>query len=357
MREGSMQRMKIAVFARSLSKKPTGRGFLAQEILRALSKLGFDLHVFAMEPVDIPGCHYWPARGTTFLGSIARMGAGVAHDVRRIHPDVFFATTHLLPFSLPRRIPKVVTLLDVVWRDHPETMSRKNRLVAAFMERALHQADRIACISAFTRDRLAAHWPHLRERSEVVHLACNQRLRDSPDVELGIEGPFVLNVDTFEPRKNLGLFLRAAQRMPKMIFAHCGPIGWNVASDLALAKSLPNVRLLGYVDEPTLASLYRTAAAAVFPSFYEGFHLAPLDAASLGCPVLLSEIPVHREVLGDAASYFPVQDVEALLAGIGKISTRRNELGQAARARAARFRWEDSAKKLAQLFSSICEAR
>jgi glycosyltransferase involved in cell wall biosynthesis len=356
--------MKIVAFARSLEAKSTGRGAVARELLGAMARLpgAPEVDLFAAEDVGIPGCRFHPARGSGMLGGAWRVLRGIASDVRKIRPDVFWGTTHFLPRGLPAELPKVTTLLDLVWKDHPETLSGSRRLFARWMERGLWESSRILCISGFTRDRLKAHWPELAEKAEVVHLAVNPQLKSPSNParllqeRFGLEGEYVLNVDTFEPRKNLGVLLEAIGRLKPLTFVHCGHVGWKVGREVALARSLPNVRLLGYVGEEELSALYAGALAAVFPSLYEGFHLPPLDAIALGTPVLASDIPVHREILGDAASYFApgsASDLEARIVDLRDCPEKRAALSRAGPAHAAAFRWERSAEKVLGAFRRV----
>jgi len=358
--------VKVAVFARGLTRRPTGRGVYAAEMIRALAAMGgVEMDVFAGEPLDVPGCRFWPAQGRTAAGSAWRVLRGIGRDVRALAPDLLWSATHFLPRGLPRRLPAVGTLLDVVWRDHPETMSRGRRWAASWVEEGLSRADRIVCISHFTRDRLAAHWPRLLSRAEVVHLAPNPRLPALPAdpalvARLGLDRPFVINVGTLEPRKNLALLLDAMKLVPGVLLVHCGPAGWGVEPLSARARRNPDVRLLGWVGEPTLAALYRAAVAAVFPSIYEGFDLPTLDAASLGCPLVVSDIPVHREVLGDAPMYFPLGRADEAARGLRDLlesPEKRRDLSLAARGRAAAFTWEASARRLRENFADVLARR
>ena len=358
--------MKVAVFARALTRRPTGRGTYAAEMIRALAAGGdVELDVFAGEPVDLPGCRFWPARGRTAAGSAWRVLRGIGRDLRAIAPDVLWSTTHFLPRNLPRGLPTVATLLDVVWRDHPETMSRAHRWAASWLEEGLRRADRIACISQFTRDRLVAHWADLGPRAEVIPLAPNPRLQGYPADpalldRLGLDRPFVLAVGTLEPRKNLGLVLDAMALLPGVPLVHCGPVGWDVAALQDRARRRPDVRLLGWVDEPTLAALYRAAAVAVFPSVYEGFDLPALDAASLGCPLVVSDIAVHREVLGDAPAYVPLGRPDTLAESVRSLldsETARRVLSVKLRERASTFDWRRSSARLVGLFRNASKQR
>jgi len=355
--------MKLCVFARNLSRRPTGRGYLARELVTSLLKSSPSpsIDLFCSEDPGIPGARVHSARGSGILSDLWRVSRGIASDVVAIRPDVFWGTTHFLPRGLPSSLPKVVTLLDLVWKDHPETLSLKNRWGASWLERGLREATQIACISQFTRDRLEAHFPELAGRAGVVPLSPNPRLAamaggaDLLRERFGLESPYILNVDTFEPRKNLRLALEAMSRLRQVTFVQCGHPGWNVQKDLNLARSMPNVRLLDYVDEAALAALYRGARACIFPSIYEGFHLPPLDALSLGAPVLASDIPVHREVLGDAAEYFPPSDagrLEALIDACVRDDAFRLKLAEKGRSRAAAFSWDAAAARMASMFEA-----
>jgi glycosyltransferase involved in cell wall biosynthesis len=348
--------VKVAAFARGLTRSPTGRGMLAREMILALRRLqpDIEIHLFSAENPDWPGVHWKPALGAGLFGESWRLLSGIARDVAAIRPEIFWSATHILPYGLPTALPKVATLLDLVWRDHPETMSAKNRRVAEWFEPGLHRVDRIACISAFTRDRLIAHWPELANRAVVVHLGGGPTMAGS--IATLSSRPYVVNVDTLEPRKNLPVLLDAFADLPDIDFVHCGGIGWGVDEVVRRASGMPSVKLRGYVPDSELRSLYRGALAAAFPSIYEGFHLPPLDAVSVGCPVIASDIPVHREVLGEAAVFVAPHDSRAWAAAISSLRddpARRAHLAEAGRQRAQRFTWEASARALLQVFQSV----
>lgn len=354
--------MRCVLYARDLSLSPTGRGVVAGEIIRRLcTDPTLTCEVYAGAGGDLGFGRYRPAKGAGFVADARRLLWGLGREWSQNSPDVVWSATHLLPGGLPSGVPTVVTLLDLVWRDHPSTMRRANRWAATWGERSLRRADLILCISAFTQSRLLHYFPDLAERSRVVPLASNPRLAAvsrKSDAGAGLSGgrPWVVNVDTIEPRKDLGTLFEAMALCPDVVLAQCGARGWQVGNTVARASASPNCRLLGYVDEAALAGLYTGAVCAVFPSVYEGFHLAPLDAASLGCPVVLSDIPVHREVFGDAALYFPVGDVAGVAALIRTLAgdpTLRERYGRLGRARALSFNWDATARDVASALRSV----
>ena len=353
--------MKLAVIAHSLDARPTGRGVVARELVPALQRVrpDIDIHLFAGEDPHWPEVTFSCARGGGFWSSAWRMAGGIARDIRRIQPDALWCATHLLPGGLPRDLPVVATLLDVVWRDEAATMAARHRVVAKIGERGLQRANTILCISGFTRDRLIHHWPLLGPKSRVMHLAPGT---GSPPTcqSSSVRQPTVVNVGTLEPRKNLGVLLDAMGAMPDLSLVQCGSAGWNVAPLLQRARAMRNVELRGYASAANVSELYASATAAVFPSVYEGFHLPPLEAMAHGCPVLASDIPVHREVLGDAALYFAPHDRAAIAALIRRVAhdeVERQRVIEAGRQRAARYSWAASAKVLAACVDALLETR
>lgn len=102
----------------------------------------------------------------------------------------------------------------------------------------------------------------------------------------------------------------------------------------------------GYVDEPTLARLFRHAHALIYPSKYEGFGLPPLEAMTAGCPVITTRATSLPEVCGDAAVYVDPDNsrefAEAIVA-VGTDALLRERLRAAGSAQAATFTWEDAA--------------
>ena len=108
------------------------------------------------------------------------------------------------------------------------------------------------------------------------------------------------------------------------------------------------VLLPGYVSDEQLACLYTAAAAAVVPSLAEGFGLPAVEAAACGAPVVLSELPAHRETLGDAALYFPPRDAGALRAALERALAEPGR-GERARAAVAELSWDEAGRRLREL--------
>jgi alpha-1,3-rhamnosyl/mannosyltransferase len=204
----------------------------------------------------------------------------------------------------------------------------------------------LIAVSESTRSDLVALYGARPERVRVVPLGGGEPAEqmaapDSRLADLGLVGPFVLQVGRIEARKNQAAALAAVERLDGVTFAVAGP-----ERDAALAASLrasPRCRVLGRVDQPTLELLYQRAEAVVVPSLYEGFGLPVLEAMARGKVVVAASSSSLPEVGGDAALYVddannPEALAHALETAIGDKSMR-TKLETAARARAATFTW------------------
>jgi glycosyltransferase involved in cell wall biosynthesis len=123
----------------------------------------------------------------------------------------------------------------------------------------------------------------------------------------GIKKPFIVYVGNAFPYKNLGLILEMLTQVKDLEFVYAGSRNFFVERLVERAKELQledRFKAAGFVPKEDLKVLYKLAESYVFPSLSEGFGLPGLDALASGCPLLASDIPVFREVYGEAAVYF-----------------------------------------------------
>jgi glycosyltransferase involved in cell wall biosynthesis len=206
------------------------------------------------------------------------------------------------------------------------------------------QADRVTAVMYGSR----IHWPgDPRDDGARLHQA-------------GVVEPFVLSVAASYPHKNLR---RLVQTLPladsdgrSIQLVITGLAGADHSAVKALAtRPGANCKMLGWIDDTLLASLYRRASALAFPSLYEGFGLPILEAMALGTPVLTSNLGAMAEVADDAAELVDPYDVAAIRTGLRRIledESRREELKGLGVARAARFTWENAARETIQVYAA-----
>ncbi len=135
--------------------------------------------------------------------------------------------------------------------------------------------------------------------------------------------PFILTAGRiWDDAKNINLLCRIADKLPWPVYV----AGDNSKSAIDIAYN--NVRFLGQLDYESMQDLMGNASIFVMPSMYEPFGLAVLEAASAGCALVLSDIPTFRELWGDAASYFDLNNEQELLQTLFKLIEDDNCLRQ-----------------------------
>ena len=157
------------------------------------------------------------------------------------------------------------------------------------------------------------------------------------------EREFFFFMGSRDPGKNLSWIIESARSHPEMVYAISGNINRSVFSKMPCEEeqdTLPdNVRLLGYVTDEEAKTLMRDCKAFLFPSFYEGFGMPPLEALSAGCPcIVVSDIPVMHEIFGEQAVYIDPHKV-------GNFSCKDTDGKDVL----THYSWKKSAKKLIRL--------
>jgi glycosyltransferase involved in cell wall biosynthesis len=182
--------------------------------------------------------------------------------------------------------------------------------------------------------------------------------------KLGIPGRYVLYVGQFDPRKNmdglLAAFAHAAQSDPELRLVVVGELG-KLESHLRAALQrtrAPRERVIvtGFVDEPTLASLYAGAECLLHAALLEGFGLTPLESLAAGTPVVGYRTGAVEEVVGDAGILVDPTEPgalgEALVSLLGS-ETLAADLRDRAASRAALFSWDRAADETLAVYRSV----
>ena len=261
-----------------------------------------------------------------------------------------------------RRVPLVVTVHDAAPALFPGSFPRHGRW---FHERgfdaAARRADLVITVSRSAAAEIVSNTAIPEARVRVVPNGVDHEPARPEEVAATLErhglddGPYVLWVGTFEPRKNLGTLVTAfAKAVSTGTIAHrlvlVGPRGWLGGELIAPGvqdRLGGRLRKLGAVSEPELRALYSGADLFALPSRHEGFGLPVLEAMVQGTPVLSADIPALREVAGDAALFVPPDDVDGWAEALVRLVTDaglRRDLIAAGRLRASEFSWERTAR-------------
>ena len=286
-----------------------------------------------------------------------------------IKADVYLFPSFPVPLLFGNGKKKNIYALiaDTAVYDVPQTMKYRSRLLFGWGYRhSVKVCDSIITISRFSEKRIKHHFGNA---NNIIYAPCGigtsntgnsaktswQKVKDKYD----LPEEYFLVLSTLEPRKNIGQVFKAYAEFvshnpdaPKLVVA--GRNGWMVDRELAeINETLSeHICITGFVTEEDLDAVYDHAKIFVDASLYEGFGMPPLEALSNGVAiVLVSDIPAHREVLGDDAVYFRVNDVSDLSKKMDKLyreKADRNDRPECLE----KYSWEKSAGRLYEAMRS-----
>ncbi|AYG63748.1 glycosyltransferase family 1 protein [Rhizobium jaguaris] len=369
--------MKIGIDARNFVTSMTGIGRYLLEMSRHLALLGHDLHFYLPEAPhsNLKVLPTGKLCVSHFPGGIRRM-IWAQTELPRLAAkdkiDVFWGPAHRLPFVLNRRIARVITIHDLVWRDMAKTMQWQTWMADRWLMRpGVTVADEIVAVSAATADVLKDQFPGCDKRLNIIYPGLTAIGGEKEPTDLsrfGIDRPYILFVGTLEPRKNLHRLLQAYASLPEstkdgFLIVLAGGQGWRLGDLKQLIAELgieALVRLTGYVSDADLTELYGHARFLAMPSLYEGFGFPIIEANSWGVPVLTSNTSSMPEVAGDAAILVDPDNVQSIRDGLQRLATDdllHARLAENSRPNATRFNWRTSALQLEAIFKKAIVER
>lgn len=336
--------MSLVVNARFLTQDVTGVQRYATEISKRLRVLR-------------PDARFLTPRGVKHPELAEQLGAEVTgrlsgHAWEQLELPLLTRGRPLLslcntgPLLHPRQ---VVTLHDAAAFAVPEAYSRTFRTWYRVLFTGLGRSARgILTDSEFSQRELVRRAKIPERKLKVVYLGREQFLevRSDPgilDRHALHERPFLLAVGSSSPHKNFGTLVRALQNLGVTPFSVVIAGGSNLRVHAASGTLPESVTHVGFVSDGELRALYEHAAGFVHPAYYEGFGIPPLEAMTLGCPVLVSRAASLPEVCGDAALYFDPfseDDIAAKIQTFMQDKSLQTRLRARGGAQAERFSWD-----------------
>ncbi len=255
--------------------------------------------------------------------------------------------------------PLVTVVHDVAFQLFPHFFTPAQRI---WMRRTipftLRRAAGVVSVSNFTKDEIVRVFGVPPERITVAHNGVDPIFADPTVRASPLEPPFFLSVGNLQPRKNLptliGAFARALELRPDLP-ERLVIVGKEVQDVEAIHRQAEELRrrgrviFTGYLKDEQLVGLIQRATAFAYPSVYEGFGLPPVEAMAAGIPALVSDIPVMREIVGDAALRLPPTDDEAWAQALIEVTSDealRSTMIERGRARVALYTWERCARQV-----------
>jgi glycosyltransferase involved in cell wall biosynthesis len=255
---------------------------------------------------------------------------------------------------------QIVTHHDVTYKRYPESFSKKFRLFYSLLiPMMLKNSKKLLTVSEFSKKEINDIYGYPVDKIEIIYNAVSEKFKKSE--RLNESERYFLAVSSPNFHKNFHGMLKAFELLGSKYNVSLKIIGKTAASfskqDFSsLIKNSEKIKFMGRVDDDEMISLYQNALAFVFPSFYEGFGIPPLEAQSCGCPVISSNMASMPEVLRDSAIYFDPKNETDIASAMEKIildSHLRTELISKGDANIQRFSWHDSAAKVSRIVDEL----
>lgn len=290
--------------------------------------------------------------------------------LRKYDALIFF---NFVAFPVRKKVPSILFIHDLSHIHYSQYTSPKNLVwLNKFVPRSIKRADKIVTISESSRNDIAQFYKVPKKDISVVYPALDHneyKPRPSEEVsavrkKFKIDKPYVLSVCTLEPRKNLIGVLKAFDSLPdstkeKYTLVLAGGKGWldgEIQEVYEKINKKYSVIKTGYVDDEDLPALYSGADLFVWPAFYEGFGMPPLEALACGTPVITADNSSLPESVGTAAITVKAEDTEAITKNIQKVLTDKKlqaKMQADGFKQAQKFSWHKSAEDMLNIIDSV----
>jgi glycosyltransferase involved in cell wall biosynthesis len=281
--------------------------------------------------------------------------------VRRREADVFHYFDVTGPVLAPRR-RFVATVHDTAFVHGygPPSSAYKWRLYPW----ALARATALVAVSQFAKDEVVRYFGADPAKIEVIHSGPGLSSAGPTSAVERYENPFLVYVGNLGGNKNLPFLVRSFRRADVSVRLLLAGRARGDLTELRqaidAAPSRNRIEVRSDVSDSELERLYRSAAAVLLPSIYEGFGFTALEAMARGCPVLASDIPALREVAGSGALLLPVDDEEAWAAAMRRVvgdEGLRADLRARGAETVARYSWEKTARGVLDVLARAANER
>jgi glycosyltransferase involved in cell wall biosynthesis len=374
--------LRIAIDAHSVGTGLGGNESYATNLIEALGEIDqhnqYTIYVTKREAVA-RFKDRWPnftVRSTLPHTPLIRIPITLTSELRRNRVDVLHVQFTSPPVA---PCPVVVSIHDLSFEHLPLTFKRRSRMqLRVTVRRSARQAAQVLTLSEYVRKDVVETYGVDPARVAVVPLAAPGHfapVRDERELQrvrqkYGIDENYILSVGAIQPRKNLPRLLEAYSllrrqqtevNLPQLVLV--GKCAWLYDETLRRIRELglgDLVTLTGYVPEADLPALYSGSLCFIYPSYFEGFGLPPLEAMKCGAPVVVGNRTSLPEVVGDAAVLVDPFEVSEIAGGIARVlsdSDLRASLSEKGMERARSFDWRETARQTLAVYEKAALQR
>ncbi len=288
---------------------------------------------------------------------------------RKYRVDVLH-TQYFIPFI---RSCKVVCTIHDICFEHYKGIFKKNEYYRQkiLIPYAARHSEYVFTVSENAKDDIARRYNIAKNKIIVTYNAVDKEFRRLNLEELAErelrekyvlgDAPFILTVGNLQPRKNLPRLIKAFREYKeesgsdiKLVIV--GKRAWLFEDIIqeAVKEDSNSIVFTDYVEKECLIRLYNAAVAFVYPSFFEGFGIPPLEAMACGTPVAVSNTTSLPEVVGDAGIYFSPFNENEIKCAIKKLLEDKTNNYDKMKARVESFSWKESASVIMRTYKR-CE--
>lgn len=367
--------MNIGIDARVLERRMTGIGRYLKELLNDLQHYdGNNYYLFSSSAINYEG------------NSFVRIKTGRSKFPEKIYSpywlnfvlptfveqnniDIFFSPNHLLPRK-KMNCKSVIVIHDLLHLINKSNHPFFYRQYLNFqLPNSIKISDVIIAVSESTKRDIVKHFNVKAEKIKVIYPISDKKfqpmkLLDSDikrlKMKFNLPDKFILYVGVIENRKNIIGILRIADilfsKHSDIKFVLAGRPGYGFKLIINEIRKRKNVIYLSFVEENEIVSIYNLAYLFLFPSFYEGFGYPPLEAMQCGIPVLCSNIPPLKEIVGNNGFLRSSEDYSGFAEDIIKLTYNSHlysEMKGRSIEQAKKFSKDESLSKLLEVFNSL----
>lgn len=292
----------------------------------------------------------------------------------RKNPVDIYQTQYIIPFFLPRKIKIVTIIHDISFKFFPQFIQKSDLFfLDILIPWSIRRADKVIGVSQFTRDEIIKAYSVSPKKVDYIYNALGEEFKktSSPENDQQVKQKyqlpekFIFYIGTLQPRKNIPFliegFSQLRKKIPGLKLVIAGErkahnADQEITATLNQTESWDDVIFTGFIEQAEKPILYRLAALLAFPSRYEGFGIPLLEAWATETPVAASDIPVFREVAGEAAVYFDPTRVDSFVETVYNVWQSpqiKEALLVAGKKRLEFFEWKTSAEKMLSIYREL----